>query len=90
MVKEIFDHVSVREYADKEIPENVLNKVLEAASRASNTGNMQIYSIVVNTDKEMIAKLAPTHFCQPAITNAKAVLTFCADVCLAASQSATA
>jgi nitroreductase len=80
MVKEIFDHVSVREYADKEIPESVLNKVLEAASRASNTGNMQIYSIIVNTDKEMIAKLAPTHFCQPAITNAKAVLTFCADV----------
>ena len=80
MVKEIFDHVSVREYADKEIPESVLNKVLEAASRASNTGNMQIYSIVVNTDKEMIAKLAPTHFCQPAITNAKAVLTFCADI----------
>jgi len=80
MVKEIFDHVSVREYADKEIPESVLNKVLEAASRASNTGNMQIYSIIVNTDKEMIAKLAPTHFCQPAITNAKAVLTFCADI----------
>ena len=80
MVKEIFDHVSVREYADKEIPESVLNKVLEAASRASNTGNMQIYSIIVNTNKEMIAKLAPTHFCQPAITNAKAVLTFCADV----------
>ena len=80
MVKEIFDHVSVREYADKEIPESVLTKVLEAASRASNTGNMQIYSIIVNTDKEMIAKLAPTHFCQPAITNAKAVLTFCADI----------
>ena len=80
MVKEIFDHVSVREYADKEIPESVLNKVLEAASRASNTGNMQIYSIIVNTDKEMIEKLAPTHFCQPAITNAKAVLTFCADI----------
>ncbi|MBR5982629.1 MAG: nitroreductase family protein [Bacteroidales bacterium] len=80
MVKEIFDHVSVREYADKEIPEDVLNKVLNAASRASNTGNMQIYSIIVNTDMEMIAKLAPTHFCQPAITNAKAVLTFCADI----------
>lgn len=80
MVKEIFDHVSVREYADMEIPESVLNKVLEAASRASNTGNMQIYSIIVNTDKEMIEKLAPTHFCQPAITNAKAVLTFCADI----------
>ena len=80
MVKEIFDHVSVREYADKEIPEDVLNKVLNAASRASNTGNMQIYCIVVYTDKEMIAKLAPSHFCQPAITNAKAVLTFCADI----------
>ncbi len=80
MVKEIFDHVSVREYTDKEIPENVLNKVLEAAVRGSNTGNMQIYSIIVNTDKEMIEKLAPTHFNQPAIKNAKAVLTFCADI----------
>ena len=27
MVKEIFDHVSVREYADKEIPEDVLNSL---------------------------------------------------------------
>lgn len=80
MVKEIFDHVSVREYSDRDISEDVLNKVLEAASRGSNTGNMQIYSIIVNTDKEMIAKLAPSHFCQPAIMNAKAVLTFCADI----------
>lgn len=79
MVKEIFDHVSVREYSDKEIPETVLNQVLKAAVRGSNTGNMQVYSIVVNTDKEMIENLAPLHFCQPAIVNAKAVLTFCAD-----------
>ncbi|MCF0205910.1 MAG: nitroreductase family protein [Bacteroidales bacterium] len=79
MVNEIFDHVSVREYSDKEIPSEVMQQVLKAAVRASNTGNMQVYSIVVNTDKEMINKLAPAHFCQPAISNAKAVLTFCVD-----------
>lgn len=80
MVKEIFDHVSIREYSNKEIPEAIISKIIEAASRASNTGNMQLYSVIVNTDKEMIAKLAPSHFCQPAITNAKAVMTFCADI----------
>lgn len=80
MIKEIFDHVSVREYSDKEIPQDVINKILEAAIRGSNTGNMQLYSIIVNTDKQKINELAPLHFNQPAIKNAKLVLTFCADI----------
>jgi hypothetical protein len=42
-------------------------------------GNMQLYSVVITKDEEMKRKLAPSHFNQPMITNASAVLTFCAD-----------
>ena len=41
---------------------------------------MQLYSVVLTTDPEAIVRLAPAHFSQPAIVNAKAVLTFCLDV----------
>lgn len=79
MVKEIFEHRSIRKYLQKEIPSDVLNSVLEAAARASNTGNMQVYSIIVTTDEEIKKALAPTHFNQPMVVQAPALLTFCAD-----------
>jgi nitroreductase len=53
---------------------------MEAGVRASNTGNMQVYSIVVTRDEEMKKKLAPTHFNQPMVTQAPVLLTFCADI----------
>lgn len=57
----------------------LIDKMLEDAAHAANTGNMQTYSVIVSTDPEEIARLAPAHFNQPAITGAKAVLTFCID-----------
>jgi nitroreductase len=56
-----------------------MRDVLTAATRASNTGNMQVYSIVVTTDSEIRKKLEPCHFSQPA-AKAPAIITFCADV----------
>ncbi len=79
MIKEIFEHRSIRKYENKEIPVEVMNSILEAAARASNTGNMQVYSIVVTTDEETKEALAPAHFNQPMVKQAPAVLTFCAD-----------
>ena len=70
---------TIRQYTDQEIPENLLNELLEIASRASNTGNMQLYSVIVTRDKAGKEKLAPAHFNQPMITSAPVVLTFCAD-----------
>ena len=70
---------TIRQYTDQEIPENLLNELLEIASRASNTGNMQLYSVVVTRDKAGKEKLTPAHFNQPMITSAPVVLTFCAD-----------
>ena len=41
---------TIRRYADRPIDPALLDRLLEAACRASNTGNMQAYSVVVTTD----------------------------------------
>ena len=70
---------SIRKYMDRDISDSLLNELLEIAARASNTGNMQLYSVVVTRDQANKEKLAPAHFNQPMITGAPVVLTFCAD-----------
>ncbi len=47
--------------------------------RASTTGNMQVYSIIITRDEQVKRDLAPLHFNQKMITEAPVVLTFCAD-----------
>lgn len=73
------NHRSIRKYKQDDISEEVLNNILESGCRASNTGNMQVYSIVVTRDMKYKEKLAPCHFNQPMVKNAPVVLTFCAD-----------
>lgn len=70
---------TIRKYTDQDIPESLLNELLEVACRASNTGNMQLYSVVVTRDQAQKEKLSPVHFNQPMIKTAPVVLTFCAD-----------
>lgn len=70
---------SVRRFADREVPQGVLDSVIGKAMRAPTTGNMQLYSVIVSQDPEMLARLRPLHFNQPASISAKALLTVCAD-----------
>ncbi len=70
---------SIRKYSEKPIDTKLLKSLLSAAAQASNTGNMQVYSVVVSTDAEIKMQLAPTHFNQPMVNNSAAILTFCAD-----------
>lgn len=80
MLDTITNHRSIRKYSDKEITGKVLDDILKAGTCASNTGNMQLYSIVVTRDADIKKALAPSHFNQPMIESAPVVLTFCADV----------
>jgi nitroreductase len=80
MIKEIKEHRSIRNYADKQIPDDVMEEILLAGTRASTIGNMQVYSMIVTTDKETKSRLAECHFNQPAATTAPAIITFCADI----------
>ena len=70
---------TIRKYTSEDVPDALLNELFEIASRASNTGNMQLYSVVVNRDKESKAQQAPFHFNQKMATEAPVLLTFCAD-----------
>ncbi len=70
---------TIRKYTIQPIPEELMTKLLTAAAQASNTGNMQAYSVVVTTNEEIKQQLAPTHFNQPMVMQAPAILTFCAD-----------
>jgi nitroreductase len=72
-------HRTIRKYSNQTIAPKLLDQLLETTCRASNTGNMQVYSIVVTTDATIKQQLAPAHFNQPMVTQAPVVLTFCAD-----------
>jgi len=70
---------TVRNYSGRPIGDEMLTEMLEAASHAPTTGNMQLYSVIVTRDESMKKALAPWHFNQPSVMSADVVLTFCAD-----------
>ncbi len=75
----LYNHRSIRKYTKKDIPETLMNEILDAGIRASTTGNMQVYSIIVTRSEEKKNQLSPLHFNQPMVKEAPVVLTFCAD-----------
>ncbi|HLO58795.1 MAG TPA: NADPH-dependent oxidoreductase [Bacteroidales bacterium] len=79
MIKAIESHRSIRKYKADPISDELLNTVLTAGTRASTTGNMQVYSIIVTTGQELKEKLWEVHFKQNMVKQAPVVLTFCAD-----------
>ena len=79
MINTIYNHRSIRNYKEDPISENILIPVLEAGSRASTTGNMQVYSMVVTSDKAIKEKLWEMHFKQDMVKQAPVIITFCAD-----------
>jgi len=70
---------TIRKYTSEPVDDNLLNELLLMGCRTSTTGNMQVYSIIVNRDEQLRKDLAPFHFNQKMITEAPVVLTFCAD-----------
>ncbi len=70
---------TIRAYKTCDIEPYLLKDLLETSFRASTTGNMQLYSVIVTKDTDMKAKLAPSHFNQKMFKTAPVVLTFCAD-----------
>lgn len=72
---------TIRKYdASRDISEAAIKEMLQAAAQAPNTGNMQIYSVVITKSEEGKKALAPAHFNQPSVMGASAVLTFCIDL----------
>lgn len=70
---------SIRKYSGKEVSDELLGQLFEAAARTQTMGNLQLYSVVVTRDEQMKERLAPAHFNQPMVKGAPVVLTICAD-----------
>lgn len=70
---------SIRSFSDREVAPELLDSILEAASKAPTMGNMQLYSVIETRGGEKRSKLEKLHFSQPASTGAPVLLTVCAD-----------
>lgn len=70
---------SIRKYANKEVSNELLIRLLKEAERTQTMGNLQLYSVVVTRSEEKKRQLSPAHFNQPMVMGAPVVLTFCAD-----------
>jgi FMN reductase (NADPH) len=72
--------VSVRKYADRPVPPEMIDAVLGAAFRAPTSSNIQSYSVVVVRDRETLAKLSVVTRHQRHVAEAPVFLAFCADL----------
>ncbi len=79
MLDTILNHRTIRKYKNTPIEDHKLQEVLNAATRASTTGNMQVYSVIVTKNKAKKEALWASHFKQNMVLEAPVVLTFCAD-----------
>ena len=70
---------SIRKYAQRDVSDQLLHRLLSQAERTQTMGNLQLYSVVVTRSEVQKEALAPAHFNQPMVTSAPVVLTFCAD-----------
>jgi nitroreductase len=72
-------HRSIRKYKTDPVPEEILQRILASALRASSSGNMQTYSMIVTQDPAIKQALYKPHFEQPMVLQAPLVVTFCSD-----------
>ncbi|MGF1710274.1 nitroreductase family protein [Vibrio kagoshimensis] len=79
ILSHLHSHRSIRQYKSQEIPQEVLDEVLQAGIRASSSGNMQSYSIIVTKDPAIREKLYQPHMEQNMVVDAPVLVTFCAD-----------
>ena len=80
MINQIANHRSIRKYRSEPVPDEMLREIIEAGINASNTGNMQVYSIIVTKDEVLRKQLWEVHFKQNMVLQAPVHICFCADV----------
>jgi nitroreductase len=79
ILERIAAHRSIRKYRPDPVSDALLGDILHAATRASSSGNMQTYSIIVTRDAARRRELWALHEKQDMILQAPLLLTFVAD-----------
>lgn len=77
-IEVMMQHRSVRRFTSQKIDAELLGKIVECGLRASNTGNMQLYSVIATQEEPLRSQLGKLHFDQCA--SAPTMLTVCVDV----------
>ncbi|MDF2722700.1 MAG: oxygen-insensitive nitroreductase [Paenibacillus sp.] len=73
-------HQSIRQYMPDPIPEEALQAIVQSAQRASTSSNVQAYSVIAVTDKEMQRKLSEVASNQQHVAQCPLLLIWCADL----------
>ena len=73
-------HVTIRNFTDQPIPDEMLQSILEAGRRAPTSSNMQTYSIMVVRNQEVKKQLAVLAGNQKHVETCAVFLAFCADI----------
>lgn len=71
-------HRSIRKFTEEKVSAELLEEVVNCGLRASNTGNMQLYSVIATQEEPLRSELCQLHFGQCA--TAPLFLTICTDV----------
>lgn len=79
VIDTIKSHRSIRSYKPDPVPDEILQDIIEAGIRASSSGNMQTYSIIVTKDRALREELYIPHMRQGMVLEAPVLMTFCAD-----------
>ena len=72
------NHRSIRRFTEEKVSKELLEEIVECGTRASNTGNMQLYSVIATQEEPLRSELCGLHFGQCA--TAPLFLTVCTDV----------
>jgi len=76
----IMNHRSIRAFRDEPVPEADLAGIIRAAQMASTSSNMQAYSVIRVTDRELRAGLAAIAGQQQYVADCPEFLVWCADM----------
>ncbi len=76
---------SVRKFQKKDVPQEILEKILLAATFAPSAGNFQPWEFIVVRDDKMKKSLAGACFDQPWLASAPAIVVACINMRLAGS-----
>ena len=72
-------HKTIRKFQKRSIPFEMLESIIYSGTRASTTGNMQLYSVVLTEKEANKERLLPLHFNQNVAKEAPVLITVIAD-----------
>lgn len=80
ILKEILNRRSIRKYKDKEIPDEVVAKLLHAAMQAPSANNQQPWEFIVVKNKETLKKISEVQPYAKMVKDAAVAIIVCGDL----------